>query len=72
MNHGRKFLLVGLMLIVGIGIVAAAGNAEQLHQFTLAMNLSKQNMDSIVETYNMLDQQVAKEMEAAGPNRRRP
>jgi hypothetical protein len=32
------------------------------------MNLSKQNMDSIVETYKMLDQQVAKEMEAARNN----
>jgi len=65
MNRCKKSILVGFILIASMTMLAAASNAKELYQRTQEIDLGTQSIESIVDTFSMLREQVAKEVQAA-------
>ena len=65
MNKFKKSVVVGFILVVSVTLLSAASNAKELYQKTQEIDLGTQSIESIIDTFSMLREQVVKEMQTA-------
>ncbi len=65
MNKFKKSVVVGFILVVSATLLSAASNAKELYQKTQEIDLGTQSIESIIDTFSMLREQVVKEMQTA-------